>query len=297
MISIIVSSQNIQLFKAFEENVKLTIGVDYEIIKIENSDAKYSIAKAYNIGISKANYKYVCFCHEDILFRTNLWGIKLVEHLNDKTTSLIGILGNTIKTKIPAGVYSKFEATNRINQIQRNNDGSETHHYFNPNKELHSKVITLDGMFLSARMKNLTRFSFDERIIDGFHGYDIDFSLSMNKIGNVIVVYNILIEHLSLGGNTKNWIESQIKIINKWHHSLPINYQINAKSGALLKESADLEELVRSLLRLKDYYFLAIKFFIQRLCIIFFSRSNLSLLKQLILTLPKHIKYAFTKRL
>jgi len=284
-----------QLFEAFEENVKLTIGINYEIIKIENSDARYSITKAYNIGIAAANYEYVCFCHEDILFRTDLWGIKLINHFSDKTTSLIGILGNTIKTKTPAGVYSKFETTNRINQIQRNDDGSETHHYFNPDKELQSKVITLDGMFLSARLENLTKFSFDENLLKGFHGYDIDFSLSMNKIGNVIVVYDILIEHLSLGGNTKNWIESQIKIINKWHDSLPINYQTNNKSIILLKQLADLEELVKSLLQLKNYYFLAIKFFTQRLYINFFSRSNLSLLKQLIITLPTHVKYAFTK--
>lgn len=78
MISIIASTHNPTFFQRFSEKVQETIGVDFEIIGIENH-TQYSICEAYNIGADKAKYPYLCFVHEDVIFRTKDWGKYLID--------------------------------------------------------------------------------------------------------------------------------------------------------------------------------------------------------------------------
>ena len=48
MISIIVCSKFPTLSKELLDNISQTVGTDYEIVSIDNSQAKYSIFEAYN---------------------------------------------------------------------------------------------------------------------------------------------------------------------------------------------------------------------------------------------------------
>ncbi|MFD2873460.1 glycosyltransferase [Mucilaginibacter ximonensis] len=222
MISIIICSVNEQLSARVSANIKNTIGLDdFEIIIINNTQNQYSIAQAYNQGAFGAKYPYLCFIHEDILFHTENWGQYLIQHLSVNSVSLVGVLGSLIKTVTPSGVFIPIKQLNRVNQLQRKYDGGIDHYYDNPFDEKRSRVATLDGMFLAVTKSNHQKYPFDEESLTGFHAYDIDYSLGQAANGDVVVVYDILIEHFSYGGNTQQWVEAQLALTDKWKALLP----------------------------------------------------------------------------
>ena len=79
MISIIICSRNLGIDPKLSTNITSTIGCEYELIVIDNSQNKYSIFQAYNIGIEKSTSEIICFVHEDVLFHSKDWGKKLIE--------------------------------------------------------------------------------------------------------------------------------------------------------------------------------------------------------------------------
>jgi hypothetical protein len=221
VISIIICSINEILLAQLKNNIADTVGVKYEIIAVDNTKNEHSIAAAYNLGASQANYPYLCFVHEDVCFHTKNWGVNLIAHLSNMAISLLGILGSLIKTRCPSGVYIPIQKLNRVNQLQRTKNSSTDHYYENPYNETYSEVKLLDGMFLATTKSNHNKYNFNEQLLTGFHGYDVDYSLGQSANGKAVVVYDILIEHFSYGGNTTPWIEAQIKITNKWQGKLP----------------------------------------------------------------------------
>jgi len=75
MFSLIICSRNNDICDELKKNISLTIGsYKYEIIVVNNSKNEYSIFQAYNVGVRKAKFQYLCFMHEDILYLTNNWG-------------------------------------------------------------------------------------------------------------------------------------------------------------------------------------------------------------------------------
>lgn len=285
MISIIICSRDKKLLEELLLNIEETIGIPYEVLARDNSLNTEGICEAYNLGASKAKYQYLVFCHEDLLFHTQDWGENLIRHLQKEDVSLVGILGNIIKTRIPSGVYSSVQNTNRINQLQRLKDGSTIQYLTNPLNETVSEVKILDGMFLATKKDFWEKHPFDQTTFDGFHGYDIDFSLSMGSLGKVVVVYDILIEHFSFGGNTLQWIESQSAVIKKWRNKLPA--VIKGTNEKELKKRAidDLTQLTLSILKLKWSKFYAFKYSFLLFMKAPFRRVNLFISKKLTLIL------------
>ena len=101
MISIIISTYNSVLFEKISQSIEKTIGVEYEIVPIENH-AKYSLCEAYNLRFEKAKYKYLCFVHEDVVFLTQQWGSRLISIMKeDESIGLIGVAGTKFKSTYP----------------------------------------------------------------------------------------------------------------------------------------------------------------------------------------------------
>ena len=104
MISVIVCSKSLDQFEILSKNIEQTIGVGYELIRVENPDGALSISAAYNRGASGANYLFLCFVHEDVRFNTVGWGINIVNHfLNDSSIGLIGVAGGIYKKRMVGG--------------------------------------------------------------------------------------------------------------------------------------------------------------------------------------------------
>ena len=231
MISIIVCSKNIQDYRILHRNIQETIGLKFEMIRINNEANSYSICEAYNLGILKSNFDIICLCHEDVSFFTMDWGLKVDRHLEDKKVGLIGLAGSDTFSNIPNGwwVQSKYNSLH-VRVLQRNkaehselhsvpfkyhstNKSSEAGHLSKENKE---EVVVLDGVWLCGRREVFKKYRFDDQLLNVFHGYDIDISLSIHLEYSNYVINDVVIMHKSIGAKTQEWVDSCIQLSEKW---------------------------------------------------------------------------------
>lgn len=252
MISIIVCSRNKSLSADFERNVKDTIGVDFEIVHIDNSKNRFSIYSAYNEGFSRSKFPYLCFVHEDVCFWSNNWGENIIAHLQMPNVGILGLAGRDYLTRIPASWSAKMSA---INIIQSDKTGLK-----------HSKVkcspmgydrsrrlvIMLDGVFMCMRRELMDEIRFDEKI-GGFHGYDFDISIQSVLAGKQnYVIYDVLLEHFSRGTPDASYYRSLIKVFKKWEQSLPLmpsNLAVKMRSRIFKIEKKGIRVLSNKLVR------------------------------------------------
>ena len=223
MLSIIVCSRNKTLSNEFTLNIKSTVGVDYEIISIDNSENQHSIFSAYNIGISKSQYPYLCFVHEDVLFHSNNWGENVISHLQDSKTGIIGVAGSDLVTRVPASWATLISPSQNV--ILSDLTGKEpTKHLYEPENYGHIKrsSITIDGLFMCMKKELTEKIHFDENL-NGFHGYDYDISIQSIVAGYInYTVYDISIEHFSKGKTNIIYFRNLTYIFKKWEKHLPL---------------------------------------------------------------------------
>ena len=222
MLSIIICSRNQTLSLDLKNNIEHTIGVDYELIHVDNSENKYSIFEAYNLGISKSKFPFLCFIHEDVLFHSNNWGINVIAHLQDPKTGILGVAGGDLLTKVPASWATLISPGQNI--IQTDLKKNKTVLLLDPENYTLSKrsSITLDGIFLSMRKEITEKIYFDENL-KGFHGYDYDVSIQASIAGYVnYVIYDIQLEHFSKGKTDILYFRNLISIYKKWENYLPV---------------------------------------------------------------------------
>ncbi|TAH01101.1 MAG: hypothetical protein EAZ15_07860 [Sphingobacteriales bacterium] len=233
MISIIICSRNKTLLNTVSQSVKNTIGVPYEIIAIDNADAKYGICKAYNLGAAQAKYDIFCFMHEDITFETQNWGQNVINHLQDESVGLIGVAGIDPKGIVPA-FLDKSIANVEMNIIQsgiENNQTIHLHRTVNPlDTSIIKQVSIIDGVWMCTTRKVYTQFKYDEDTFKGFHCYDIDLALQVNTQFKVGVVFDVLLNHLSMGKIDKKYYDQNFILYHKWKTHLPMSIRKISKN-------------------------------------------------------------------
>lgn len=228
MISIIICSRNQTLLNNVSQSVRDTIGVPYEIIAIDNSEGKYGICKAYNLGVAQAKYDIFCFMHEDITFETQNWGQNVVNHLKDESVGLIGVAGADPMHKMPC-TFAQNLLINEANIIVYSNDQKFSNHINTSINVAEAQIIKqvtgIDGVFMCTRMDVYQQYQFDEKTLKGFHAYDADFSLQILQKYKVCVVFDVLMHHYSSGHADKKFMDSYLKLCYKWRKKLPISYK------------------------------------------------------------------------
>jgi len=224
MISIIISTYKPLLFQQVSKSIEKTIGVEYEIIAIENH-AKYSICEAYNIGVSKSKYPYLCFVHEDVLFKTNDWGKRLISTMkSDSSIGLIGVVGTKFKSSYPSALG---QSPLLWKEFMRGHIYHWDKNYFDYDNTLEHKdiedVVCVDGVFLFTQKLIFQQCRFDEKLLTHFHGYDIDFSLQvLFQSYRVVVDRCMVVDHHSDGNySVQNSIANR-KVAKKWFWKLPV---------------------------------------------------------------------------
>lgn len=247
MISIIICSRSQTISSDLFENIKNTIGCNYELIVIDNSENKYSIFEAYNLGIKKSFGDFLCFIHDDIFIHTNSWGT-IINRIfkEDQQIGLIGVAGAKIKTKMPSPWWNCPEDQKVICIIQ---------HYTNNQKEKMvsgfdncsniTEVVIIDGVFMALRKDDNIIFDATMR---GFHNYDLNISFEYKKQGYKVVVTNqIFIEHYSVGNINEQWVKSAYKIHKKYKNSLPLKNESSViKKGTEIANAINfIEESVK----------------------------------------------------
>lgn len=212
MLSIIISSYQPEYYNNLLKNINETIGDDfkYEVIQIWNPNLM-SITEAYNKGAQKAIYDYLLFAHEDILFHTQNWGQKLIQHLENPNTGVVGIAGSSYVPYAPTGWYinnSKYNYIYCIQNSKKNTPNLIDTFYKGEDKK---RAFALDGVFLATKKQIYSKVLFNENL-KGFHGYDLDFSLRMAESHENFVINDILIEHFSDGNPDQKWFDNIVEV-------------------------------------------------------------------------------------
>jgi Glycosyltransferase like family len=222
MISIVVCSVNELLFRNFSESVEATIGVAYEIIKIDNTKNEYNLCAAYNKGTSMCKYDYIIFAHEDLICKTNNWGSIIIEILQNKKIGLAGVLGSCYISLFPIGKQLLDECEGQIITGAIEGTRLSYHKRFNKEKSV-AEVAGADGIFLATRRDVLAYVRFDENLLTGFHGYDVDLNMQIRDKGyKIVVTRDILFFHLSGGNLNEDYFKSTSLLANKWEKQLPV---------------------------------------------------------------------------
>lgn len=221
MLSIIICSRTPTISNDLSENIKKTLGCEYELIVIDNSQNKYSIFEAYSLGIERSTNDYLCFIHDDVLLHTMNWGLFVKDIFEqNKKLGLLGVAGAKSKTKMPSAWWDCPEDQKVMNIIQHHKDKVKEIHNFGFDKEQDVHVVVIDGVFMAMRKD--CRISFCTKM-KGYHTYDLNISFEYKKYGYDIIVTNkILLEHFSSGVIDKNWIYATYKMHNLYQKELPL---------------------------------------------------------------------------
>ncbi len=212
MISIVVCSINPVYLTQLKGNIDSTINVEYEILIWDNRADNIGICEVYNKMADKAKFEYICFLHEDIIFDTVNWGLEIDKiFFSNPNIGLIGVAGSKYKSKCFSGWYTGIKEFDCANIIHRYPDKDE-HIYLKPDIIDNTvDVVCIDGVFICCRKSIWEKINFDQVNLRGFHFYDIDFSIRASFICTVVVTYNILITHLTIGGDFGDkWVKAAI---------------------------------------------------------------------------------------
>lgn len=231
MISVIISSYKTDLFRAVSANIKKTIGVPHEIIPIWNPGLM-SIAEAYNKGAEMAQYDIHCFCHEDLLFITQDWGQNLLKSFDEEPDmGILGVAGNKEYGALPVGWFD-YRYSSRVITIKHSGAINERVFLGLDNLSI-VKVKVLDGVFLATKAAHNLKFNEN---IEGFHAYDLAFSIEALKHGLTnYVTSNILIEHFSVGKIDRNWHLAMHQFLQLYSKDLPSAKSMNADNSEAYK--------------------------------------------------------------
>lgn len=223
MLSLIICSREADISLSLKENIRETIGIQYELIVIDNSKNKYSIFSAYNEGVRRAKYPYLCFMHDDILFHTHEWGEKIIKHFDDPKLGIIGVVGSHYMPKLPGAHWSAGISSGNI--IHTIDDITKKEFWrFYGNKINTKEAICLDGCWLCIPSKLFLKIRFDEFTFSGFHCYDTDICLQIVNLNyKVNIIFDIDIEHFSLGQRNHDWLNNIFLLYHKWKKKLPLN--------------------------------------------------------------------------
>ena len=196
MISLIVCHRNPVLLEALKKSVELTIGVPHEFVLIDNLDNQYNINQAYNKGVKESKHDYLVFVHEDVEFLSKNWGSALMDILKNPKIGAVGMAGSNYLNErgIWAEVGMPFIQGRLVHQ-----DGEKLFVSTYSEEKNDALVVALDGCFLACRIEIAQEIPFDEITFDGFHFYDVDWSLRVAQRYHVFVTQSFMILHKSYG--------------------------------------------------------------------------------------------------
>ncbi len=248
-LSAIICSINPHEFKRIESNLKETAGrSSVEVLGFDNRELKWGICKVYNHLASKAQSDKLLFIHEDVIFKSYGWADEVLEKLDDPSTGVIGFAGSTYKTRAYSGWYiaSKPEAMrgNVLSNYKPQSILSEEKQM--ASKKPFDEVITIDGFAMFVRKNVWSAIKFNEDALPGFHGYDIDFSVSTTHMGFRNYVWFVPdVMHYSNGRHDEHWLEHIINVHDaKLHRMLPLSVNHVKFSDRMMMEAKE------------DYFFL-----------------------------------------
>jgi hypothetical protein len=181
-------------------------GWQHEIVRI--ADAK-SLAEGYTRGMTRATGEIVVFTHDDVEILAPDFGDRLLRRLSG--CDMLGVAGATRATG-PAWPFAGWPYLHG-SVIYPDGAGYRVTAYSRTVPIAHD-IRVMDGVFLALRRDIALRIGWDAEACDGFHGYDVDFTLRAAQAGlRLAVASDLGVVHRSYGSFDERWEASARKLV------------------------------------------------------------------------------------
>lgn len=212
MISVIICSVDDEKYNKIVENYSMLLaGEAFEIIGIHDAT---SLCEGYNRGIQRSTGGILIFSHDDVEILSLDFANRLKSHLS--TFDIVGVAGTTLLT---GGGWTNAGTGYIHGKVVHYRKVSDDYViYINGNEQsVVENAHALDGLFFAAKRCVVENIQFDEKMFDGFHLYDLDFTFSAYLAGYKLAVCNdIAIVHYSEGAYDENWDYYREKFLTKF---------------------------------------------------------------------------------
>jgi tetratricopeptide (TPR) repeat protein len=208
-ISVVVCSNDDAQYAAMAESYgRALAGWPHEIVRI--ADAK-SLAEGYTRGVSRATGEIVIFTHDDVEILAADFGERLVRRLSE--CDVLGIAGATRATG-PAWPFAGWPYLHG-SVIYPDGSGYRVTAYSRTVPVAHG-IRVIDGVFLAMKREIAVSIGWDAETCDGFHGYDVDFTLRAAHAGlRLAVASDLGVVHQSYGSFDARWAGATKKLVAK----------------------------------------------------------------------------------
>lgn len=255
MLSCIICSRYSDISPELKQNIHNTIGVDYELVVIDNSRNEYSIFSAYNEGVRRAKGDIFCFMHEDIEYVTPNWGSIVQREMLNSKVGCIGVAGTYF---MPQKLATWCSVYANIGQwIYKTPDGNLVTYDMGKGISEDNSVlaVVVDGLWMCIRASLFDQIRFDENTYHGgFHCYDLDICMQVHSVGyEVRVSTEIMMIHSSMGNVNSDFYERLEKWNAKWRWMLPM---LAVRRGGAVQERELVLQTISDIITEKDkrYY-------------------------------------------
>jgi GT2 family glycosyltransferase len=175
-------------------------GVPHEIVLVPDAT---SMAEGYNRGIASSSGDVIILSHDDVTILSDDFAARLESHLS--SFDIVGVAGTSRLTGpawTEAGVPYLF---GQVAHPFREGPGYILSMYGVPRRVV-GEIQALDGLFIALHRRVAEAFPFDPQRFDGFHLYDLDFTLRAYRGGfRIGVAGDLLLSHASWGSYDENW--------------------------------------------------------------------------------------------
>ncbi len=234
MLSLVICSKFPETSPALLKNIAATVGCEYEVVHIDNSQGRYSIFQAYNEGVRLSRGENLCFMHEDLHFHSDNWGCKVENYLKNPQVGLLGVAGvSAVPVAGDARMGGYFRGCNwdRYYTLEKHPRFATDRKKITPSGIL-CEVAVVDGLWFCMPKRIFDRVRFDEDTYGGFHLYDFDISMQVQMTGKkVMLCDDIIVEHDSVGIFSRSFADNLGIFSEKWKSQLPLvrNIELTAR--------------------------------------------------------------------
>ena len=193
---------------------RLFAQVPHECIVIR--DAR-SLAAGYNRALAQAQHEIVVFAHDDVEIASPDFAARLLRALGRR--ELVGVAGTR---KLLGGAWHFAGHPHLTGQVgMPAAEGGYVVTMYEVKQAETGGLQALDGLLLATRRETALRLGFDEASFDGWHLYDLDFSLRAAQAGLDCASCNdILAVHGSQGNYDEKWVKYAQRFLEKHRASL-----------------------------------------------------------------------------
>jgi tetratricopeptide (TPR) repeat protein len=207
-LSIVTCSNDDAQFGAVAESYERALrGWPHEIVRIADAT---SLAGGYAQGLARATGEVVIFTHDDVEILATDFGHRLERRLRE--CDVLGVAGATRATA-PGWPFAGWPYLH--GSVIYPGDHGQGYYVtvYSRTVPLASGIRLMDGVFLAMRHEVAASIGWDAETCDGFHGYDVDFTLRAAQAGwRLAVASDLGVMHRSYGSFDEQWAVTARKL-------------------------------------------------------------------------------------